>query len=316
MSVIADPAPHRLGRPLRGHSPKDELEHPYKYIGYRVFSRWVASDDAFFIVRRFGALNARVMLALQDKIAGLEEELGDMDEVFSGKEASNNINNGTFRNDPFSDRKILIEETLPEMLMRYSEWVPAERGGKLADFLDRFVNEYSKLARRPSVHDDDVNEVRKYLENRKPIDDIEAAYVREKDDLIPIRPKERSWFRQVIEPIILRTPALRKLFDRTPMNHEIIYDGVTTWQNDGRMEGLCTILVAVAGLSLLIGPLWVLATVDGTKRRLGIMTGFITLFFVMVHKATTAKVFEVLAATAAYSAVLMVFLQLTEGRFK
>jgi preprotein translocase subunit SecD len=58
-----------------------------------------------------------------------------------------------------------------------------------------------------------------------------------------------------------------------------------------------------------VGPLWILAEVSNPMHRLGIITGFIALFFVLVKVATRARIFDALAAAAAYSAVLMVFLQ-------
>jgi hypothetical protein len=47
--------------------------------------------------------------------------------------------------------------------------------------------------------------------------------------------------------------------------------------------------------------------------KLGVITAFIVTFFALAVLAPTAKVFETLAATAVYSAVLMVFLQLGSG---
>jgi len=54
-------------------SAREKLGKPWKYIGCKVFSRWVASDSSFFILYRFGALNTRVALSLQDEIVQLEE---------------------------------------------------------------------------------------------------------------------------------------------------------------------------------------------------------------------------------------------------
>ena len=63
------------------------------------------------------------------------------------------------------------------------------------------------------------------------------------------------------------------------------------------------------GLELLIGPLWWLALVGGMLQRLEIITGFIAVFFFLLVATFNAGVFNALAAVAAYSAVLMVFLQ-------
>jgi hypothetical protein len=90
-----------------------------KYVGYNVFSKWIASDSAFFVLRRFGTLNARVALSMQDKIVRLEEELEDMDRTYSDQ-TPGPVDNGSFRDDPFNDRKEMVEKTLPDVLMKYS----------------------------------------------------------------------------------------------------------------------------------------------------------------------------------------------------
>lgn len=48
------------------------VEAPWKFAGYRILSRWLASDNAFLVVRRLGTLNARVALSMQDGIVQLE----------------------------------------------------------------------------------------------------------------------------------------------------------------------------------------------------------------------------------------------------
>jgi hypothetical protein len=70
-----------------------------------------------------------------------------------------------------------------------------------------------------------------------------------------------------------------------------------------------TIVVLSTGLAMLIGPLWILESIADSKTRLGVITAFVVAFTVLVSSVTVAKHFEVLAATAAYAAVLMVFLQ-------
>ena len=85
---------------------------PWKYIGYKVFSHWIASSDEFFHIRRFDALNARVVLFLQDEISQLEEELENLDDP---SKQQNLVNNGSFRKDPLEDRKILIGDILKKL---------------------------------------------------------------------------------------------------------------------------------------------------------------------------------------------------------
>jgi hypothetical protein len=118
-------SPHRPSS-AESISLKEEKEKPWKYIGYKVFSRWVASDPSFFVLRRFGTLNARVALSLQDEIAQLEEKLDFMDKAYSSREIPD-FHNGTFRNDLFNeedDRKVLIRDVLPDKLAKYSKCAP------------------------------------------------------------------------------------------------------------------------------------------------------------------------------------------------
>jgi hypothetical protein len=116
-------SPHRPSS-AESISPQEEKEKPWKYIGYKIFSRWIASDPSFFVLRRFGTLNARVALSLQDEIAQLEEKLDYMDKIYSSRDTPD-AHNGTFREEPFAgddDRQHLVKSELPEKLMRYSTY--------------------------------------------------------------------------------------------------------------------------------------------------------------------------------------------------
>jgi hypothetical protein len=52
----------------------------WKYEGYPGFAKWMASSDDFFVLRRFGQMNTRVLLLMQDRIKRKEEELFNIDE--------------------------------------------------------------------------------------------------------------------------------------------------------------------------------------------------------------------------------------------
>lgn len=88
----------------------------------------------------------------------------------------------------------------------------------------------------------------------------------------------------------------------------------TIYNNESRIEKFVTCATIALGLAMLIAPLWLLQhfTTEGssTKARLLIITGFIIAFAVMVSILTVSRPAEVLGATAAYAAVLMVFMQL------
>lgn len=99
----------------------DEIQRkPWKYIGINRYSEFMASDNDFYVLRRFDVLNIRVALALQDEISELEQELEAIDARFSDANAKD-INNGTFRND-VEERSELIE-TIKKKLKRYSTYM-------------------------------------------------------------------------------------------------------------------------------------------------------------------------------------------------
>lgn len=65
---------------------------------------------------------------------------------------------------------------------------------------------------------------------------------------------------------------------------------------------------------MLVGPLWWLQHLsvhNDLKILLGVITGFLVFFTILISILTVARPFEVLAATAAYGAVLMVFMQIS-----
>jgi hypothetical protein len=92
--------------------------HPWKYVGYRRYTEFIASDNDLLIFRRFGSLNARVALRLQDKVSELEQRLAELDREYS-KRSAEPINNGTFRDD-IEERAVLLDEITCH-LGRYSK---------------------------------------------------------------------------------------------------------------------------------------------------------------------------------------------------
>jgi hypothetical protein len=132
-------SPHRPSS-TESVSLKEEQEKPWKYVGYKVFSRWIASDPSFFVLRRFGTLNARVALSLQDEIAELETKLDFMDKRYSSRDVDD-LHNGSFRDESFlreGDRQTLITEVLPQKLTTYSKSM----------YILRKLTKYSRLCFR------------------------------------------------------------------------------------------------------------------------------------------------------------------------
>ena len=172
-----------------------------------------------------------------------------------------------------------------------------------------------------------------------PIWDEEVAYLNEEDDLVPVTSTSQAPLRQLVDrfPILnfLRhTPCIseRKVRQQSnstvtgaPANRirqkkERLYGAeedfemeTTVYSKDRFFEKIIAVFTIVVGLVMLICPLWVLQHLatdsSNLEVRLGVVTGFIVLFTILTSLFTVAKAHEVLAATAAYGAVLMVFMQ-------
>ena len=100
-------------------SQEDVDRKAWKYAGYRSFCEFVSSDEDFFVLRRFGALSARVLLNLQDQLAQVEEELEAIEQQLRRKDVPD-IHNGSFRQDPQEQRKVLISKA-QHVLREYSK---------------------------------------------------------------------------------------------------------------------------------------------------------------------------------------------------
>lgn len=101
--------PHNMQGQIPEWQPSqaDVDAKPWKYTGYRSFSAFVASDNDFFVLRRFSALTARVLLGLQDQLSRLEEDLEALEKTLRKKDAPN-IHNGSFRDETETARETLV----------------------------------------------------------------------------------------------------------------------------------------------------------------------------------------------------------------
>lgn len=93
-------------------------EKPWKYIGYPGYCSFIASENDFFMLRRFASVSARIALSLQDQVVVLEERLNELDWNYSRKEEED-VNNGSFRDDD-EERGEVLEE-LRVAILKYSK---------------------------------------------------------------------------------------------------------------------------------------------------------------------------------------------------
>ena len=137
----------------------------------------------------------------------------------------------------------------------------------------------------------------------------ETEYLGHIHDLIQLVPKPVTPLQRVLEKSTHF--RLSKLWARKdpPLPQYSAYPEELHYSSDLRIDNTIGITITALGMMMLIVPLWVLNGTNGPKARLGVITGFIVLFLGLIAFTTVVRPFGTLAAAAAYSAVLVVFLQ-------
>ena len=73
-----------------------------------------------------------------------------------------------------------------------------------------------------------------------------------------------------------------------------------------------TFVTMILGVAMLVGPLWWLqhlSAQNNLEASVAVISGFLVVFNIMLNMLIVGRPFEVLAGTAAYAAVLVVFMQ-------
>ncbi|CZR67627.1 uncharacterized protein PAC_17526 [Phialocephala subalpina] len=275
------------------HLTRSEVdEKPWKYIGYPGYCSFIASENDFFMLRRFASVSARIALSLQDQVVVLEERLNELDWKYSRKEEED-INNGSFRDD--DDERSEVLEELRLAILKYNE----------------FVLQQAEIKKHPTASSQDVQSLQIWHWNHqnRAIDPSEASYLSHPLDLFSVVPKEKTPLRRLLER--WKTFRIHWLWKEEKAPELPLYDKENVnYISDKKIDTFITVLIIVVGMAMLIAPMWVLEYLSKPVAKLGTITAFVVVFLGCVSYASVAKPFEVLAATAAYSAVLMVFLQL------
>jgi hypothetical protein len=111
-------------------SADEKFEIPWQYHGYPALSKWMASANDFFLLRRFSPLQVRCLLHLQNQIAVKGKKLEHWDKIAMSQEPGEG-SSGWIDYDPEAlsghpdapgrnPRPQIIRELLP-LLKEYSE---------------------------------------------------------------------------------------------------------------------------------------------------------------------------------------------------
>ncbi|KAL5449657.1 hypothetical protein PMIN06_006782 [Paraphaeosphaeria minitans] len=275
---------------------QDKRNSAWKYEGYKAFSSWMASEDDFFLFRRFGDLNSRTILWLQDRIMRIEDDLKRLDEFVENSKPDEKLRNNSFRWDErFMTQRHAHMAELSHLLNHYNQ----------------FIDGYAKVRARPRADKRLLENVKNWLA-RGAIAPEECSFLDHTDDLTSIHHRMRPPLGRWLES--LSQLHRNRLFRSKHCNNAQKRDSGTIISSNYRFD-LCTnTSIVIGGVSMLLAPLWCLMYVNANVKKLAIITAFIWLFVGLMSVATVNRPGEVVAATAAYAAVLMVFMQVDNSK--
>ncbi|KAI4690386.1 hypothetical protein J4E81_007539 [Alternaria sp. BMP 2799] len=312
-------------------------------IGYPSLAAFQSSKPEFSIYRSFHYLHSRVILELQDQLCELEDDLALLDDFdaqsadqqqrnrirsrradadiarleYQNRENLTNVgrsvnagenqsgvqseyipNDTTICQSGLSERASLLAE-IQKKLMQYDDVLTKTR--ELAEFQRPSERERSHLC---------------YWNNyTRPLSDYEEEwFTKMRDDLVILKPRRDSsnideWIERIMDKMPQRAVAY---FVRTGPDPE--ERARLRFYHVARVQRLAVLIIVTVIILLLATPVSIMyrITWDNTRSstflNIGLLIVFSLLFSASMGLLTKAKRAELFAATAAYCAVLIVFI--------
>ncbi|EKG10199.1 hypothetical protein MPH_12799 [Macrophomina phaseolina MS6] len=243
---------------------------------------------------------------LQDQIVQLEERLAAIDLDVQDQPGEEYVcHNGSFRGDRqwHEERYDILQQLV-----------------KLLDQYDSLVLKYAKVKKQPQAPKRSVRNIEEWLEKYpQAITSFETGFLstEKRDDLIATAHREKTPLRRALGKLLGRFSDLQPwtLFRMKNRSSTSEYaqkygdEGVIVYDDD-LVDKLVMGIILFLGLIMLLVPAWLLNQIPSHTVRLGIISGFISLFVGLLLLVTPSKPFETMVGTAAYGALLMVFMQI------
>ncbi|CAO2652826.1 Nn.00g022370.m01.CDS01 [Neocucurbitaria sp. VM-36] len=276
--------------------------------GYSRLAAFTSSEQNFMLYRGFSCIHARLLLNLQTSIQMLEAELDAVDR---------------FHNTLEDQRTRLRSWDLDVAECREEKTQGARTRNDIFEELRVKVCQYDELLikarelvsfQRPTNRD--YRSVRNWFHYVAPLVDEEQEYILWKEDIVTLR-HGREWagFDGLVEEVLHRIDCrlVRWLFctddqRRKTSDKKVYYFSPT------RVSKLVNLCITAVIFLLLISPvlsMYRLSTMKTTKdmfAAIGILMIFTLLFAAAMSLLTKARRHELFAASAAYCAVLVVFI--------
>jgi hypothetical protein len=127
----------------------------------------------------------------------------------------------------------------------------------------------------------------------------ETNYLSLKHDLISLAPKSTTPLRRLLESS--RWFRLHLIWKDKDVPELPLYEiNTVRLYSERKIDRFIAVVITALGTLMLVVPLWVLPNLEDMNAKLGTITAFVVVFLGLVAYTTTAKLFESLAAAAAY----------------
>ncbi|MCJ1455937.1 hypothetical protein MMC28_006294 [Mycoblastus sanguinarius] len=199
-------------------------------------------------------------------------------------------------------------ETRPQLMERMEK--------KALEYADLLLkNQQLKALNQPSSRD--YKSVLHFMENDGgQLFEEEMEFIYEKEDLVTLRPgREYAWLDGMIERAIQIFRCRIIMFFFSPKEtRDKAKDKAINYYSRNRISACVTMIITIMILVLLMVPIWLLykLSVNGTiatsPQTIGVILVPTLIFSAVLSAFTKAKRHEILAASAGYCAVLVVFL--------
>ncbi|KAH9238673.1 hypothetical protein K456DRAFT_32142 [Colletotrichum gloeosporioides 23] len=265
-------------------------------IGYAEAANWMARDvdNETLIYRRFDELATRSLLYLQSELLSLENQLNEFDREDAEDE------------DMGWQMVVCDWEKLEGLIHSEADDIQTSKAKARAELIERMrlkLEEYyktllrqSEIAKLKRPNDRVLSVFRAWITGVSELSGREREILNGANDLVALNPAQETDF---------LSEFLRR---KWPVKADEQENGVRI----GRYEEH-SISIAVALISTLIAAILLIGSITGLyfvkddAAKLGLIAFFTALFALSVGLTTNARRAEIFAGTAAYAAVLVVF---------
>ncbi|KAF7944035.1 hypothetical protein EAE96_010445 [Botrytis aclada] len=267
--------------------------------GYPRLAAVIHSDENFMLYRKFGFLQARLLLYKQDELRELECRLNHKDRYY-GKHEPRLLQSLENYRATHEENRILMAD----LEKKYSEYV-------------QLLTYARTIASFDKPRTADLLRLKRYIYWNGNLCGRDQEWILKKDDLITVKPtRDNTWLDTVIEQIKQCFPCrlTRYIFCTTEVRQKTNPDVSKVFLSDpDRVNAIASLVLLTTVLALFVIPvciIWYLCQKSILSSAnigmiLAILLPFTVVFSAVISLFTRAKRHEVLAAATAYCAVLV-----------